>query len=55
MLRPTCTRRNSAPPPVSSGFEMQILDGLKEGEEVILYPGDRVKAGQRVKLIQIAQ
>lgn len=39
----------------SSGSEMQILDGLKAGEEVILYPGDRVKAGQRVKPIQIAQ
>jgi len=39
----------------SSGIEMQILDGLKDGEEVILFPGDRVKAGQRVKPIQIAQ
>jgi len=39
----------------TSGIEMQILDGLKDGEEVILYPGDRVKAGQRVKPIQIAQ
>lgn len=39
----------------SSGIEMQILDGLKDGEELILYPGDRVKAGQRVKPIQIAQ
>ncbi len=39
----------------SSGSEMQILDGLKNGEEVILYPGDRIKAGQRVKPIQIAQ
>lgn len=39
----------------TSGSEMQILDGLKDGEEVILYPGDRVKAGQRVKPIQIAQ
>lgn len=39
----------------SSGTEMQILDGLQAGEEVILYPGDRVKAGQRVKAIQITQ
>ena len=38
----------------SSGSEMQILDGLKPGEEVILYPGDRVRAGQRVKPIQIS-
>src|SRR6478609_4129698 len=33
----------------SSGAEVQILDGLKEGDEVILYPGDRIKDGQRVK------
>lgn len=33
--------------------ETQILDGLKEGEEVILYPGDRVADGQRVKPVKI--
>jgi HlyD family secretion protein len=33
----------------SSGSEIQIIDGLKEGDEVILYPGDRIKDGQRVK------
>jgi HlyD family secretion protein len=38
----------------SSGTEMQVLEGLQDGEEVILYPGDRVKAGQRVRPIQIA-
>jgi HlyD family secretion protein len=38
----------------SSGSEMQILDGLNEGEDLILYPGDRVRAGQRVKPIQIS-
>jgi HlyD family secretion protein len=32
----------------SSGTETQVLDGLKEGEEVILYPGSRVRDGQRV-------
>jgi HlyD family secretion protein len=37
----------------SSGTETQVLDGLKEGEEVILYPGDRVQEGQRAKPIQI--
>ena len=37
----------------SSGSEMQILGGLKEGEEVILYPGDRVRDGQKVKPIKI--
>ena len=37
----------------TSGSEMQILGGLKEGEEVILYPGDRVHEHNRVKPIQI--
>ncbi|MFZ5493715.1 MAG: efflux RND transporter periplasmic adaptor subunit [Verrucomicrobiota bacterium] len=33
----------------SSGAEIQITDGLKEGDEIILYPGGRIKPGQRVK------
>ncbi len=37
----------------TSGSEIQILDGLKEGEEVILYPGDRVHEHNRVRPIQI--
>jgi HlyD family secretion protein len=37
----------------SSNTETQILEGLKDGEEVILYPGSRVRAGQRVKPIQV--
>jgi HlyD family secretion protein len=37
----------------SSGTEAQVLDGLKDGEEVILYPGSRIHPGQRVKPIQI--
>jgi len=37
----------------SSGTEMQILDGLQEGDEVIVYPGDRVRDGLRVKQIKI--
>jgi HlyD family secretion protein len=36
----------------SSGTETQVLEGLKEREEVILYPGDRVHDGQRVKPIK---
>lgn len=36
------------------GNEMQILGGLKVGEELILYPGDRVHERDRVKPIQIA-
>ncbi|HEX2862579.1 MAG TPA: efflux RND transporter periplasmic adaptor subunit [Lacunisphaera sp.] len=33
----------------SSGAEIQVTEGLAEGDEVILYPGDRIKDGQRVK------
>lgn len=38
---------------VSSGTETQIIDGLKPGEQVILYPGSRVKDGQRIRPISI--
>ena len=37
----------------SSGTETQILEGLKEGEAVILYPGSRIHAGQRIKPIKV--
>ncbi|MFA5262559.1 MAG: efflux RND transporter periplasmic adaptor subunit [Opitutaceae bacterium] len=37
----------------SSGSEIQVLEGLKEGDEVILYPGDRVKEGQSVTPIKV--
>ena len=37
----------------ASGTETQILDGLKEGDRVILYPGNRVHDGQRVTPITI--
>lgn len=37
----------------SSGSETQITDGLKQGEEVILYPGNRVKNNQRVRVIKL--
>jgi HlyD family secretion protein len=37
----------------SSGTETQILSGLKENEEVILYPGDRVQEGRRIRPITI--
>ena len=37
----------------TSGTETQVVDGLKEGDEVILYPGDRVTDGQRVEPIKV--
>ena len=37
----------------SSGREVQILKGRTAGDEVILYPGDRISDGQRVKPVKI--
>lgn len=39
----------------ASGVESQVLDGIKAGEEVILYPGDRIKDGQRIQPLQVSQ
>ncbi|MFM1767587.1 MAG: putative efflux system component YknX [Verrucomicrobiota bacterium] len=36
-----------------SGIETEILEGLQEGEQVILYPGDRVEEGRRVRPVTI--
>ncbi|MBM3840399.1 MAG: efflux RND transporter periplasmic adaptor subunit [Verrucomicrobia bacterium] len=37
----------------ASGAETQIVEGLKEGDAVILYPGDRVRDGQHVRQVKI--
>jgi HlyD family secretion protein len=37
----------------ASGTETQILNGLRPGESVILYPGDRISAGTRIKPVKI--
>ena len=37
----------------SSGSETQVVDGLAEGDSVILYPGDRIRDGDRVRTVQI--
>jgi len=37
----------------SSGTETQVLAGLQEGDEVILYPGDRITDGQRVQPVKL--
>lgn len=38
----------------SSGPEIQILDGLKAGDEIVLYPGDRIRENARVRPVIIA-
>ncbi len=37
----------------SSDTEAQVLDGLQENDEVILYPGDRIKDGQKIAIIKV--
>jgi HlyD family secretion protein len=37
----------------SSGAATQIVEGLAEGEKVILYPGERVREGMRVRSVRI--
>lgn len=39
----------------SSGSETEITGGLNEGDAVIIYPGDRIKEGDRVKPLNIAR
>jgi len=37
----------------ASTTETEILEGLKEGDEVILYPGDRIKDGLRISVVKM--
>jgi HlyD family secretion protein len=37
-----------------SGTETQVLEGLKAGDQVIVYPGDRVQDKLRVKPLQVS-
>lgn len=37
----------------SSGTETEVLSGLRDGEEVIVYPGDRIHPAQRIRPIQV--
>jgi HlyD family secretion protein len=47
-------RLQTVQPGHSSGTETEILSGLSEGDEVIVYPGERVHDGQRVKPLQVS-
>ena len=38
----------------TNGVETQILEGLTEGETVIVYPGDRVEDGSRIRTIVVS-
>jgi HlyD family secretion protein len=37
----------------SSGSESEVLEGLNDGDEVILYPGDRIRDGLRVRVVKM--
>ncbi len=34
----------------SNGLSTEVLDGLREGDTVVLYPGDRLQDGRRIRL-----
>ena len=38
----------------TNGLETEVLDGLREGERVVVYPGDKVGEGSRVREISVA-
>lgn len=54
VLRDGLARLQSITVGRSSGTEVQVLSGLKPGEEVIVYPGDRVRGGERVRPIKVS-
>ncbi len=37
-----------------NGVDVEILDGLREGDEVVVYPGDKVVDGTRVSAISVS-
>jgi HlyD family secretion protein len=37
----------------TNGLETEILDGLNDGERVVVYPGDKVEEGARVREISV--
>jgi HlyD family secretion protein len=38
----------------SNGLETEVLDGLRENEHVVVYPGDKVTAGTRIEPITVS-
>ena len=38
----------------SNGVEAEILAGLREGESVVVYPGDKVSDGTRVQPLVVS-
>ncbi len=38
----------------SNGVQTEIVEGLREGEQVVVYPGDKVRSGARVRPLVVA-
>ena len=47
----TRARLHSVKPGRSNGVETEVLDGLREGDRVVVYPGDKVADGSRIEPI----
>jgi len=39
----------------SNGVEVEILDGLRAGDQVVVYPGDQVTDGTRLHPIKVSE
>jgi len=46
-------RLRTVKPGHSNGVDVEVLDGLREGDQVVVYPGDKVTDGSRVTPIQV--
>ncbi len=47
-------RLRTVKPGHGNGVQVEILDGLKEGEQVVVYPGDKVTDGTRVTPVDVS-
>lgn len=55
VVRDGRAREVAVEPAGSNGSETALRSGLEEGENVIVYPGDKVRDGSRIRTILVAQ
>ncbi len=46
-------KRRDVKPGRTNGLETEILAGLREGERVVVYPGDKIETGVRVRELKV--